>query len=124
VALRVAAGATERIKLATGICLVIQRDPITTARDVASLDQLPGGRFLFGVGAGWNREEIENHGTDFARRFGVMRERVEAMKAIWNPGGGRVPRRARRFRLHLVLAQAAPDAPTAGRGRRKRTQAA
>jgi probable F420-dependent oxidoreductase len=83
VALTAAAGATERIKLATGICLVVQRDPITTAREVASLDQLSGGRFLFGVGAGWNREEIENHGTDFARRFGVMRERVEAMKEIW-----------------------------------------
>ncbi len=83
VALTAAAGATERIRLATGICLVVQRDPITTAREVASLDQLSGGRFLFGVGAGWNREEIENHGTDFARRFGVMRERVEAMKEIW-----------------------------------------
>jgi probable F420-dependent oxidoreductase len=83
VGLTAAAVATERIKLATGICLIIQRDPITTAKEVASLDLLSGGRFLFGVGAGWNREEMENHGTDPDRRFGIMRERVEAMKAIW-----------------------------------------
>jgi probable F420-dependent oxidoreductase len=83
VALSFAAAATERIKLATGICLVIQRDPIVTAKEVASIDRLSGGRFLFGVGAGWNREEMENHGTDPDRRFGLMRERVEAMKAIW-----------------------------------------
>jgi probable F420-dependent oxidoreductase len=83
VALAAAAAATERLKLATGICLVIERDPITTAKEVASLDRLSGGRFLFGIGAGWNREEMENHGTDPDRRFGLMRERVEAMKAIW-----------------------------------------
>src|SRR3954466_6146581 len=83
VALAIAAAATKRILVGTGICLVIERDPITTAKEVASLDQLSGGRFLFGVGAGWNREEMANHGTDPGRRFGVMRERVEAMKAIW-----------------------------------------
>jgi probable F420-dependent oxidoreductase len=83
VALTAAAAATERLKVATGICLVIERDPITTAKEVASLDRLSGGRFLFGVGAGWNREEMENHGTDPDRRFGVMRERIEAMKTIW-----------------------------------------
>jgi probable F420-dependent oxidoreductase len=83
VALAVAAAATERLRLATGICLVVERDPITTAKEVASLDRLSGGRFVFGVGAGWNREEMRNHGTDPGRRFGVMRERVEAMKAIW-----------------------------------------
>jgi len=83
VALAIAAGATKRLLVGTGICLVIERDPITTAKEVASLDQLSGGRFLFGVGAGWNREEMANHGTDPGRRFGVMRERVEAMKAIW-----------------------------------------
>ena len=84
VALSIAAAATERILIGTGICLVIERDPIITAKEVASLDQLSGGRFLFGVGAGWNAEEMENHGTDPARRFGIMRERVEAMKAIWS----------------------------------------
>jgi len=83
VALTAAAAATERVKLGTGICLVIERDPIITAKEVASVDRLSGGRFLFGVGAGWNREEMEHHGTDPDRRFGVMRERVEAMKAIW-----------------------------------------
>jgi probable F420-dependent oxidoreductase len=83
VALTSAAAATERLKVGTGICLVIQRDPIITAKEVASVDRLSGGRFLFGVGAGWNREEMADHGTDPARRFGVMQERIEAMKAIW-----------------------------------------
>jgi probable F420-dependent oxidoreductase len=83
VALTAAAAATEHLLLATGICLVIERDPIITAKEVASLDVLSGGRFLFGVGAGWNREEMENHGTDPRRRFSIMRQRVEAMKAIW-----------------------------------------
>jgi probable F420-dependent oxidoreductase len=83
VALGLAAAATERIKLGTGVCLVVERDPITTAKEVASIDRLSGGRFLFGVGAGWNEEEMRNHGTDPQRRFSLMRERVEAMKAIW-----------------------------------------
>jgi probable F420-dependent oxidoreductase len=83
VALGMAAAVTERIRLGTGVCLVIERDPITTAKEVASLDRLSGGRFLFGVGGGWNLEEMRNHGTDPSRRFGLMRERVEAMKAIW-----------------------------------------
>ena len=84
VALGAAAAATEQILLATGICLVIERDPIVTAKEVASVDRLSGGRFLFGVGAGWNIEEMENHGTDPTRRFSLMRERIEAMKAIWS----------------------------------------
>jgi probable F420-dependent oxidoreductase len=83
VALTAAAAATERLRVGTGICLVIQRDPIITAKEVASLDLLSGGRFLFGVGAGWNEEEMLDHGTDPRRRFGIMRERIEAMKAIW-----------------------------------------
>src|SRR4029453_5675878 len=83
IALAMAAAVTERIKLGSGVCLVIQRDPIVTAKEVASLDSLSNGRFLFGVGAGWNREEMSNHGTDPRRRFSLMRERVEAMKAIW-----------------------------------------
>ncbi len=62
---------------------MIERDPIVTAKEVASVDVLSGGRFLFGVGAGWNVEEMRNHGTDASRRFGLMRERIEAMKAIW-----------------------------------------
>jgi probable F420-dependent oxidoreductase len=83
VALTAAAAATERLIVGTGVCLVIERDPIVTAKSVASLDRLSGGRVLFGVGAGWNAEEMRNHGTDPSRRFGVMRERVEAMKEIW-----------------------------------------
>jgi probable F420-dependent oxidoreductase len=83
VALTAAAASTRLLRIGTGICLVIERDPITTAKEVASIDMLCGGRFLFGVGAGWNVEEMRNHGTDAARRFGVMRERIEAMKAIW-----------------------------------------
>jgi len=83
VTLTAAAAATKRLKLATGICLVIQRDTIQTAKLVASIDQVSGGRFLFGIGGGWNAEEIENHGTDFATRFKLMREQIEAMKEIW-----------------------------------------
>jgi len=82
-ALTAAAVVTERLLLGTGICLVVERDPITTAKEVATLDLLSGGRFLFGIGGGWNREEMENHGTDPVRRFAVMRERVLAMKEIW-----------------------------------------
>jgi probable F420-dependent oxidoreductase len=83
VTLTAAACATKRLKIATGICLVIQRDTIQTAKLVASLDQVSGGRFLFGIGGGWNQEEIENHGTDFATRMQKMREQIEAMKEIW-----------------------------------------
>jgi len=83
VALTAAALASKTLMVATGICLVIQRDPIHTAKEVASVDHLSSGRFLFGVGAGWNREEMADHGTDFETRFKLMRERVEAMKAIW-----------------------------------------
>jgi probable F420-dependent oxidoreductase len=84
VVLAAAAGVTRTIQLATGVCLVIQRDPIQTAKQVASLDQLSKGRFLFGVGAGWNLEEMANHGTrDPERRGTLLRERIEAMKSIW-----------------------------------------
>ena len=83
VALTAAAASTEKLLIATGICLVIERDPIITAKEVASVDRLSGGRLLFGVGAGWNIEEMQNHGTDPRRRFSLMRERIEAMKAIW-----------------------------------------
>jgi len=83
IALTVAALASKKLLVATGICLVVQRDPIHTAKQVASLDCISNGRFLFGVGAGWNREEMEDHATDFTTRFQLMRERVEAMKAIW-----------------------------------------
>ncbi len=83
VALTSAASATMRIKIGSGICLLVERDPITTAKEIASLDQLSGGRFLFGIGGGWNAEEMCNHGTDFKTRWKLLRERVEAMKEIW-----------------------------------------
>jgi len=83
VALMAAAAATTTIKLGSGICLAIERDPITLAKAVASVDQLSHGRVLFGIGGGWNAEEMENHGTPFKKRWQVLREKVEAMKAIW-----------------------------------------
>lgn len=83
VALAGIAATTERLKLGTAICLVVEHDPIVLAKQVASLDRLSDGRFLFGVGGGWNREEMRNHGTDPATRFALLRERVLAMQAIW-----------------------------------------
>jgi probable F420-dependent oxidoreductase len=83
VTLSAAAAATTKLKLGTGVCLVIQRDTIQTAKAVASLDQVSGGRFLFGIGGGWNQDEMEDHGTVYATRFKKMREQIEAMKAIW-----------------------------------------
>jgi probable F420-dependent oxidoreductase len=83
VALTAAAEATSSLRVGSGICLVIERDPIVTAKEVASVDHLSGGRLEFGIGAGWNREEMSNHGTDPRTRMRLMAERVEAMKAIW-----------------------------------------
>jgi probable F420-dependent oxidoreductase len=81
--LTAAAVATTALKVGTGVCLINQRDPIHTAKMVSSIDQLSDGRFLFGVGNGWNREEMEHHGTNFATRHKLSRERIEAMQAIW-----------------------------------------
>jgi len=83
VALTAAAAVTTTLEVGTGVCLVPQRDPIQTAKLVASLDQVSGGRFLFGVGNGWNAGEMANHGIDFATRHKRARENIEAMKAIW-----------------------------------------
>ncbi len=83
VTLSAAAAVTTRLKLATGVCLVIQRDTIQTAKAVASLDQVSNGRFLFGIGCGWNAEEMEDHGTVYETRALKMREQIEAMKQIW-----------------------------------------
>ena len=84
VALGYAAAVTSTIRLGTGICLLTERDPIVNAKEVASLDLLSGGRFELAIGAGWNAEEMENHGTAFATRFRVMSERARAMKVIWS----------------------------------------
>jgi probable F420-dependent oxidoreductase len=83
VALSFAAAATRKILLGTGVCLVPQHDPIVTAKCVASLDRLSNGRFIFGIGGGWNVDEMENHGARYETRFKLMRERVLAMKALW-----------------------------------------
>jgi len=83
VALMAAAGATRRLRLGTGICLVIERDPITLAKEVATLDRLTNGRVLFGIGGGWNKEEMANHNTEWKSRWRLLRERMLAMKEIW-----------------------------------------
>ena len=95
VALAFAAAATRKLKLGTGIALVPQRDPIITAKSVASLDQLSGGRFMFAIGGGWNVEEMENHGARYDTRFKLLRERVLAMKELWT-------REEAEFHGHLV----------------------
>ena len=84
IAVTVAALASKTLKVGTGICLLIQRDPIHTAKDAASVDLVSGGRFIFGIGAGWNREEMADHGTDFSTRWKLLREKTEAIKAIWS----------------------------------------
>jgi probable F420-dependent oxidoreductase len=83
VALTAAACSTTKLRVGTGISLVAQRDPIVTAKEVATLDHLSGGRFVFGIGFGWNEDELSNHGVDFADRRSVVRERILAMKALW-----------------------------------------
>jgi len=83
VGLAFAAAATKKLTLGTGICLVPQHEPIVTAKAIASLDALSGGRFVFGIGAGWNVDEMENHGATYKTRFAIMREHVLAMKEIW-----------------------------------------
>src|SRR5262245_15820494 len=83
VGLAAAAAATRTLRLGTGICLLTERDPIVTAKEVATLDLISGGRFEFGIGAGWNVEEMANHGTAFDTRFRVMVDRAKAMQAIW-----------------------------------------
>lgn len=83
VAMAMCAAVTKQIRLGTGILLVVERDPIVTAKEIATLDRLSGGRIDIGVGGGWNREEMENHGTAYRTRWKLMRERIEAMKEIW-----------------------------------------
>jgi probable F420-dependent oxidoreductase len=83
VALTAAAAATSRLRVGSGVCLVVERDPITTAKEVASVDHLSGGRLEFGVGTGWNREEMANHGTNPKTRLRLMTDRIKAMQAIW-----------------------------------------
>ncbi|HEY4584383.1 MAG TPA: LLM class F420-dependent oxidoreductase [Acidimicrobiia bacterium] len=86
-ALAYAAAATEKLKLGTGITLVAQRDPIWTAKEVATLDHLSGGRVLFGIGYGWNQEEMAQHGTPYSKRRALLREKIKIMKALWTEEG-------------------------------------
>src|SRR3954452_7452336 len=83
VALMAAAAVTERLRVGTGVCLVVERDPIVLAKEVSTLDVLSGGRVLLGVGAGWNAEELAHHGVEFDDRFDVLQERGELMQALW-----------------------------------------
>ena len=91
-ALAAIAAVTERIKIGTGVCLIIQRDPIVTAKEVATVDQISGGRFLFGVGAGWNREEMENHGTDYRHPLHAHARERRGDEGDLDRGRGGVPR--------------------------------
>ena len=113
VVLSAAAAVTKSLKLGTGVCLVVQRDPIQTAKLVASIDQVSNGRFLFGVGGGWNAEEIEDHGTVFKTRFKLMRERIEAMKEIWTQTRARISRRVRQLPTDDGLAEARSETASA-----------
>jgi probable F420-dependent oxidoreductase len=83
VALTAAALASKTIRVGTGICLLVERDPIHTAKEAASVDLVSNGRFIFGIGGGWNREEMADHGTEFSSRWKLLRERAEAIKAMW-----------------------------------------
>jgi alkanesulfonate monooxygenase SsuD/methylene tetrahydromethanopterin reductase-like flavin-dependent oxidoreductase (luciferase family) len=109
VAMGAAAVVTKTIKLGTGVCLVVQRDPIHTAKEVSTVDRLSNGRVLFGIGGGWNEEEMADHGTEFKTRFKLVRERIEAMKEIIVGGG--FPQGARR-----AIAYANGWMPIGGRG--------
>ena len=118
VTLTAAAVATKTLKVGTGVCLLNQRDPIQTAKLVASIDQVSDGRFLFGIGNGWNQDEMENHGSVFDTRAKLVRERIEAMKEIWTKEG-RVSRRIRQFRSDLRMAEAGAEAISADLRRRR-----
>ena len=115
--LTAAAMSTKTLGLGTGICLVNQRDPIQTAKLVASIDQLSAGRFLFGIGNGWHEEEMKNHGTVFATRHQLVRERVEAMRAIWTQDRAEYQGAFVNFGPMLAKPQAHSEAVSAGHRR-------
>ena len=111
VALTAAAAVTTNLKLGTGICLMIERDPITTAKEVASLDMISNGRFIFGIGGGWNAEEMADHGTNYKRRWRVLRENILAMKEIWTQDEPEFHGQLRELRQDVGLAQAGVQKP-------------
>ena len=113
VTLTAAAAATTTLKLATGVCLIAQRDPIQTAKLVASIDQVSGGRFVFGIGNGWNQDEMENHGTSFAHTPQAGARAGGGDESHLDPGRRRIPRRVRRFRPDGGMAEADAEAAPA-----------
>ena len=119
VTLAAAAAVTSRIELITGIALLIQRDPIITAKEAASIDLISGGRFVFGVGAGWNIEELSNHGTDPKTRGALLDERIEAIQALWTDEPAEYHGKLCRFRRVLPAAQARTEAASAHLHRRR-----
>ncbi len=119
VTLTAAAMATKTLRIGTGVCLVAQRDVIQTAKLVASIDLISGGRFLFGVGGGWNAEEMADHGTAFKTRFKLMRERIEAMKTIWTEDEPEYHGELVQFPKIEKLAEAGAEAAAAGYRRRR-----
>ena len=119
VTLTAAAAATKTLKVGTGVCLVVQRDPIQTAKLVASIDQVSGGRFLFGIGGGWNEDEMADHGTVFETRYKLMRERIEAMKAIWTKSKPEYHGEIVELRPDDDLAEAGAEAASADHRRRR-----
>ena len=119
VVLAAAGQATKTIKLGTGVALVQQRDAIQTAKLVASIDQVSQGRFLFGVGGGWNQDEMEDHGTVYATRFKRVRESIEAMKEIWTKERRGISRRVRQFRPDDRQAQTGAETASADPCRRR-----
>jgi alkanesulfonate monooxygenase SsuD/methylene tetrahydromethanopterin reductase-like flavin-dependent oxidoreductase (luciferase family) len=119
VVLAAAGEATKTIKLGTGVALLQQRDTIQTAKLVASLDQVSHGRFLFGIGGGWNQDEMEDHGTVYATRFKRVRESIEAMKANLDKRSGRIPWRVRQLRPNDRQAQTGAETSSADSCRRR-----
>ena len=124
IALARASAVTTKIKLGTGITLVPERNPLVLAKQIAALDHYSGGRFLFGIGAGWNREETTMMGGDFDHRWTQTREAVLAMKELWTKGRSRVSRPLLRFPPRILLSQAGPEASPAGDSRRPRAKRA
>jgi alkanesulfonate monooxygenase SsuD/methylene tetrahydromethanopterin reductase-like flavin-dependent oxidoreductase (luciferase family) len=118
VALTAAATATAKLRVGTAICQVVEREPIVTAKAVASLDVVSGGRFLFGVGAGWIRDEMRNLGVNPAQRWEILREDILAMKQVWTREESRVPRQARQLPSDLVVAKTSSGAASTSVARR------
>ena len=117
VALAAAAAVTERIQLGTGICLVIQRDPIILAKECASLDMISNGRLVFGVGAGWNREEMENHGSKLPQTLGGGSGKGPCHEGYLDRRQSRVSWRMGRFRSNLVLPETSAGGWSSGLAR-------